>query len=219
MKIGIVGGTFDPIHAAHTYLVEECHHLLQLDKILVIPNGDPPHKGSQVTAAPHRLAMVRLALAGFDGVEVSDLELRGEQPSYTYLTLTKLKEACPQDELFFILGADSLVQFRLWKNPQVILDLATLVCFDRPSYRTEEVAQAARMIRGSGGQVILIDSLELEISSTNIRERISLGMPHRAFLHPGVYDYIRRHQLYVMGSQEGERQHGIDEGHQAIPEK
>lgn len=199
MKIGIVGGTFDPIHAAHAYLMEECRHILKLDRLLVIPNGDPPHKDSLVTPASHRLAMVRLALAEYEDLEVSDLETGDPEISYTYRTLEKLKSTHPADDFFFILGGDSLIGFNTWRQPDVIIRLATLVCFDRPNYRSREVGQAAERIRERGGRVIQVDSLELEISSTDIRHRAAHGIPHRSFLHPAVYEYIHRHGLYQNG--------------------
>lgn len=196
MKIGIVGGTFDPIHAAHCYLMEECRLVLDLDRLLVIPNGDPPHKGSTAASACHRLAMTRLALADYENLEVSDLEAADPQTSYTWKSLTKLKELHPQDALYFILGADSMISFQNWRRPDLILKLATLVCFDRPNYRAREVTDAVDLVREQGGQVIRIDSLELEISSTDIRARVAQGLPHRAFLHPRVYDYIHANGLY-----------------------
>lgn len=196
MRRGIVGGTFDPIHAAHCYLMEECISLLDLDELLVIPNGDPPHKNNGVTGADHRLAMVRLALAAYPGLAVSDLEISDPNISYTWKTLTKLAGLYPGDELYFIMGADSLAQFKNWREPEIIIRLAHLVCFDRPGYRAEEVTRSAEWIRLRGGHVTMIDSLDLEISSTDIRHRIAQGLPHRAFLHPDVYDYIHRHGLY-----------------------
>lgn len=196
MKLGIVGGTFDPIHAAHCYLMEECRLILNLDRILVIPNGDPPHKDTTAAGAAHRLAMTRLALADYEKVEVSDMEVAEPHTSYTYLTLSKLREKYPLDTLYFIMGADSMISFEKWKRPDLIVKLATLVCFDRPKYRSTEVNFAAARVREQGGEVILINSLELEISSTDIRSRVSRNLPHRAFLHPRVYDYIHSNGLY-----------------------
>ena len=196
MMTGIVGGTFDPIHVAHSYLMEECVELLGLDRLLVIPNGDPPHKADTVTSGAHRLAMARLALADYPGILVDDLEVTDPRISYTWLTLERLRERYPEDAFSFIMGADSLVQFQSWRRPERILELADLVCFDRPGYRSAEVASAAAGIRQMGGHVILIDSLEVEISSTEIRRRCALDLPHRSFLHPAVHDYIRDHQLY-----------------------
>lgn len=195
MKIGIAGGTFDPIHTAHAYLMEECRHLLQLDRLMIIPTGDPPHKDARVTAARHRLAMTELALSEYD-LEVSDLEVNDPEVSYTYRTLQKLKAAHPEDDLYFIMGSDSLIKFLSWRKPDLILQLAALVCFDRPNYRTDEVDQVSKEIQAMGGTVIRIDSLELDISSTDIRQRVAEGNPHRSFLHPTVYDYIHKHGLY-----------------------
>lgn len=196
MRRGIVGGTFDPIHVAHCYLMEECMSLLDLDEVLVIPNGDPPHKDNEVTRAYHRLAMVKIAVEAFPGLVVSDMEVTDPEVSYTWRTLTTLAERYPDDELFFIMGADSMAQFKNWRHPEIILQKAHLVCFDRPGYRTEDVSAAAKWVRSMGGVVTLIDSLDLEISSTDIRNRVAQGLPHRSFLHPDVYDYIHKQELY-----------------------
>lgn len=196
MKIGIVGGTFDPIHAAHCYLMEECQQVLGLDRLLVIPNGDPPHKNATAAAATHRLAMTNLALAAYENLEVCDLEVADPQVSYTWRTLTKLKASHPQDTFYFIMGADSMINFQQWKHPDIIIELAILVCFDRPTYRVKEVDRAVEMVLDQGGQAIRVNSLELEISSTEIRHRIEHNLPHRAFLHPLVYDYIHSNGLY-----------------------
>lgn len=196
MKTGIVGGTFDPIHIAHVYLMTECQSLLELDRMIIIPNGDPPHKDSKVTSAEKRLEMVRLAMKHYPSMEVSDMEVRSDEVSYSYLTLKKLKVMYPSDELYFIIGADSLVYFSSWKNPEKILELATLVCFDRPGYRKKEKEEAQKWISEHGGKVIMIDSLELEMSSTDIRNRISEGRPYRAFLDPAVSEYIEKNGLY-----------------------
>lgn len=198
MKIGIVGGTFDPIHIAHMYLVTECKAALGLDHMVIIPNGDPPHKESGVTAAHFRHAMVTLAAAEYPGVEVSDMEVRGNDPSYTFKTLERLKTGrFKADDLYFIIGADSLINFKTWKEPERILPLCTLVCFDRPGYKPSEVEAAAFWVFEHGGRLIRIDSLELEISSTDIRRRFLEGESAQAFLHPAVYRFINDNQLYM----------------------
>lgn len=196
MKIGIVGGTFNPIHIAHMYLVTECKELLDLDRMLIIPNGDPPHKDNRVTAKEHRYNMVKLASRDFKEVNVSDMEVKSNEPSYTYKTLEMLSVKYKEDQLYFIIGADSLINFKTWKKPQRILELATLVCFDRPGYKSSEVEAAAAWVKDNGGNLIIIDSLELEISSTDIRNRIKEGKPAQAFLHPKVFKYIMDNGLY-----------------------
>ncbi len=145
--------------------------------------------------------MAKLALAQYEDLEVSDLETADPKISYTYRTLEKLKAAHPEDEFYFILGGDSLIGFHSWRKPDLIIALASLVCFDRPNYRAREVAEAAERIQERGGRVIRVDALELEISSTDIRHRVAHGIPHRSFLHPAVYDYIHRHGLYQDGRQ------------------
>lgn len=196
MKLGILGGTFDPVHISHIYMAQECIYLLNLDKLLVIPNGDPPHKDNKVTSSKHRLKMAQLAFLNKNKIEVSKMEIDSEEISYTYLTLSKLKNQFKNDELYFILGADSLINFPKWKNPKEILDMCVIVCFDRPGYKLSLKEEAVQKIETLGGRVILIDSLELEISSTDIRSRIKEGRPYGFFLDSKVESYIEENNLY-----------------------
>ena len=103
MKLGILGGTFDPVHISHIYMAQECIYLLNLDKLLVIPNGDPPHKDNKVTSSKHRLKMAQLAFLNKNKIEVSKMEIDSEEISYTYLTLSKLKNQFKNDELYLFL--------------------------------------------------------------------------------------------------------------------
>lgn len=197
MKIGILGGTFDPFHVAHGYMVEETFRLLRLDKIIVMPNGDPPHKDDTITDAEDRYNMTKIALDGYLGVEVSDFEIKSEKPSYTYKTLRAFKEGIyKDDDLYFILGRDSIINFMTWKEPEKILDYCTLVCFDRPGYRDEELKKAVGEIKRLGGKITILDSLDLEISSTEIRKRFLEGNPIRSFLNKDVFNYIVKKGLY-----------------------
>lgn len=199
MKIGILGGTFDPFHIAHAYMAEETLRLLDLDEIIVMPNQDPPHKDISVTPAYHRLKMAELALEGYEKTRVLDFEMKLAGPSYTYKTLELLKEGeLKNDEIFFIIGRDSLITFHHWVNPERILQCSTLVCFDRPGYRDSEVKEASEIISSMGGKLILIDSAELEISSTEIRKRFQENTPIRSFLRPDVYRYIMDNGLYTV---------------------
>lgn len=197
MRIGILGGTFDPFHAAHGYMAEETLRLLDLDKLIIMPNGDPPHKNNYVTLAEHRFNMVNLAVKGIDGIEVSDFEIKTEKPSYTWKTVKTLKENYyPNDDLFFIMGRDSLISFFKWREPETILKYTSIVCFDRPGYREEEVIKSKEEIEKLGGKIILFDSLDLEISSTEIRNRFKNGNVIKSFLHKDVLKYIEKNGLY-----------------------
>lgn len=196
MKIGILGGTFDPIHVGHRYIAEECINLLSLDKLIVIPNGDPPHKDNKVTNSYDRYSMTKLALNDIDKIELSDIEVNEKEASYSYKTLEKLRLKYPLDELYFIIGADSLVNFLKWKNPEKIVKNVKLVCFDRPGYLENEVKDAKKEIEKLGACIILLDSLNLEISSTDIRNRIKMNKPYKFFLENKVVEYINEKKLY-----------------------
>ena len=120
-RIGIMGGTFDPVHMVHLTLAENAYHSFGLDEVLMLPNGDPPHKTDKIiTPAVHRLAMLQLAVEGIPYFRISDMEIRRKGYSYSSVTLEELKKAHPDTDYYFIMGADSLFQFEHWKGPEEI---------------------------------------------------------------------------------------------------
>ncbi len=189
MKIGILGGSFDPIHQGHLTLAREAGKQFRLDKILFLPALHPPHKKASVsTPAPHRARMVELAIMGEPHWELCDLELRRPGISYTVDTLRELVKIYPSPhKLFFIAGADSLVDFKDWKNPEVILKLAEWIVAGRPSIKLPDPLPAR------------IHSLHMpliKISSSEIRQKAKRGEDISGEVSTKVRAYIERMKIY-----------------------
>lgn len=197
MRIGILGGTFNPVHHGHVYMAVEAITRLSLDRLIVIPNFIPPHKKAYRREPEDILAMLELAFRGIGKVEVSDYEIRREGFSYSYLTLEHFKAVYPDDELYFIIGEDSFIEFSTWKNPQRILELAKLVVFERRLYPFEKRKEAEGFITSSGHEVLFLDSLILEISSTDIRRRVKAGQEISFLVPYFVAGYIKEKGLYL----------------------
>lgn len=197
MRIGILGGTFNPVHNGHVYMAVEAIERLSLDRLIVIPNFIPPHKKAYRREPEDILAMLELAFKGIGKVEVSDYEIRREGFSYSYLTLEHFREAHPGDDLYFIIGEDSFIEFRTWKNPERILELSTLAVFERRLYPFEKRKEAEGFIRSAGHQAVFLDSLILEISSTDIRRRVKAGQEISFLVPCHVAAYIREKGLYL----------------------
>ena len=203
MKIGIYGGTFNPIHLGHMAAAKFAAEYLELDKLLLIPAGIPPHKVmAENTAQPEqRLAMTGLAAQALElkGVaEVSDIELRREGKSYTVDTLRALREQYPEDQLYLLMGTDMFLTFQHWRAPEEITKLCTLCAFGRSEKDTEELFAVQRQYLHDtyGASVVtLVLPAIIEISSTELRENLVKGRG-REYLAPAVYGYILREQLY-----------------------
>ncbi|MDQ0148682.1 nicotinate-nucleotide adenylyltransferase [Eubacterium multiforme] len=198
-KYGIIGGTFDPIHNAHLYIAYEAKKILGLDRVIFIPNGSPPHKKEKsITGASLRYEMVLRAIEGFKEFEVSDYEIKKEGLSYTYKTLKHFKK--DDVTLYFITGADCLVDLEKWKNVSEIFALCNLVVFTRPGFREEDLKdEKERLEKKYNGKIIFLNVLDLEISSTEIRKRIEEGNRVDFFLPNKVLDVINRENLYNEG--------------------
>jgi nicotinate-nucleotide adenylyltransferase len=184
VRTGILGGTFDPIHVAHLHAAECALHQLELDRVLVIPAGDPWQKsGRWVSEGMHRLEMCRLALAGVDDIVVDSREVERDGPTFTIDTLAGFPD---DEELFFVLGADSAAGFKSWHRWPEILGRATIAIAPRPGVPWPDIEGAIHLDMGM-----------LEVSGTEIRERIRDGRPYRFLVTEPVYDYIRSHGLYA----------------------
>ena len=201
MKIGVFGGTFNPIHRGHLAAASAAAGQLSLDKLLLIPDAIPPHKPlpSGSAGAEERLEMVQLCTAEVSApAEVLDLELRRQGASYTCDTLSQLREQYPEEELFLLMGSDMFLSFETWRQPERICDLATLAVFSR-----REESEAAAFARQKkhleetyGAHIRVLENPEVvEISSTELREKLSRGTG-RAYLTEPVYGYILRKGLY-----------------------
>ncbi|NJM05076.1 nicotinate (nicotinamide) nucleotide adenylyltransferase [Candidatus Gracilibacteria bacterium] len=197
-RIGVYGGSFDPIHFGHLAIVEEARWALDLDEVLVVPAAQQPLKSSKVGAsATQRLAMVQLACANNSRLRPSDIELRRPPPSYTVDTLAELRGSLPTTtELYFILGADALRDLKRWREPQRIVGLARIAVLARPGV-TLDLAALETELPGLYKKLTQIDGPLLDISSTILRTRIAAGQPIRYQTPDAVCAYIAEQQLYV----------------------
>lgn len=196
--VGIMGGTFDPIHMGHLAAAEGARHLVGLDQVVFMPNRQPPHKaGRPVTLAEHRAAMVRLAIAGNPAFAFSDLELRREGPSYTLHTVQAVLAQHPDWRLAFLAGMDSLVDLTTWYEYRTLLGLIDMVIFTRPGY-SEAQRDAALAALGTEltGRIRLIEVPGVAVSSTQLRERARAGYPLRYLVPDAVDSYIQQNRLY-----------------------
>lgn len=200
MRIGIFGGTFDPIHLAHLVIAQEALVQVHLDRVLFIPAGQPPHKANSVVAAPsQRRAMVEHAISTDARFAIDPFELLHDGPSYTVETVSYLKEIHTQDDLFLILGGDMVFDLVHWHQPERILQLITgIIAIQRPGFQCTDATIAAlntQMVH-LGASLLPIDTPQIDISSSMIRSRIIAGLPIRYFVPDAVADYIATQQLY-----------------------
>ena len=197
-RIGIYGGTFNPPHVGHMQAAKFSIGALGLDRLLLIPDRIAPHKViPSGTATPQqRLEMVTLAAAGMERGVVSDMELLRSGPSYTYLTILELKQQYPDDELILLMGTDMFLSFLSWKNPQIILENASLGVFYRGEKGEKEKIDAMkREMEAQGHKVYLLHNPVVSISSTQLRRLLAFHCAE-PFLPGGVGEYIRRNGLY-----------------------
>lgn len=185
-----MGGTFDPVHHGHLVAAEEARSALELKRVLFIPAGRPWQKEREdVTAGHHRLAMTRLATDDNPFFEVSTIELDREGRTYTIDTLRAVRDRHPDDELFFITGADAISQILTWKDPDEILALACFVAVTRPGHDLGDLRRRAE-------RIVILEIPALAISSTDIRERVASGRPIRYLVPDQVRRYIDEQSLY-----------------------
>jgi nicotinate-nucleotide adenylyltransferase len=198
VRLGVLGGTFDPPHVGHLILAEEARTRLELEKVLFVPAGDPWRKAArEITAAQHRLAMVRLMVASDPYFEVSTLEVERQGPSYAVDTLQALHEQHgPRLELYFILGEDALHDLPHWKEPARILSLAWLAVAARPSSEPWSDPDLEAAVPSLSERVVPLPMPAVDISSTALRERARAGLSLRYLVPLPVEEYIRRHGLY-----------------------
>lgn len=200
MRIGILGGTFNPPHLGHLVCAQEAHLQLQLDLVLLIPTRTPPHKVLQDDPGPeHRLELCRLAVQSDQRFEVSDLELHRDGPSYTVDTLEELHATVQDSELFLILGGDIATGLLEWREPERVLSMATLSVADREGAPRVAVQAALRNVPG-GERVRFFAMPQIAISSTLVRQRLRNGQAVRYLVPDAVLEYIERYQLYGAGT-------------------
>jgi nicotinate-nucleotide adenylyltransferase len=215
-RTGILGGTFDPIHEGHVAAAEAACAALALDRVLLIPSRQPPHRPAQpLASAFHRFAMVSLAVGGHPRLVASDAELLRKGPSFTAVTLRRLLEqGVLGSQLFFIIGTDAFAEIASWHDYPAVLDLAHFAVIARPGQSFEVLKQRLPELgprmraegrpgtpdeSGAGGLIFLVNAATPDVSSTEIRERAARGASLAGLVAPDVERHIRRHGLYGSG--------------------
>ena len=198
-KVGILGGTFDPIHTGHLILAEAAYEAFTLDYVLIMPNGNPPHKPGQVNATmQQRTRMAELAIADNEHLQVSDFEKTPQDYHYTYETLEFLKKEHPDTEYYFILGADSLVNFPTWKEPARICQSCRILVATRDRMEAQKLQNCISSLTESyGARIDLLETPNIDISSNMIRDKVQKHRSIKYYVPAAVEDYIRKHGLYL----------------------
>jgi nicotinate-nucleotide adenylyltransferase len=196
MRLGIFGGAFDPIHNGHLLLTQQCREQCQLDEVWFVPTKIPPHKkAGSLSPDEARVEMLKLATAGRSDFVVSEIELNREEISWTVDTLTLLRDERPEDELFFLIGADSLRDFSSWKEPETIAELATVVAVNRGEASLDELT--ASLKPELSASVRLVTMPGISISATDLRSRVSSGKSIRYLVPRAVEEFILARKLYA----------------------
>ena len=198
-RIGIMGGTFDPIHLAHLAMARCAREQMALDKVLFMPSKIPPHKRNRkISSEELRAKLVQLAVEGESGFYYSDFELNRNEVTYTARTLELLRKQYQNEEIFFIMGADSLFQFENWYLPEKIMQYAIILAVSRDGVLQQDMsAQAAMLSEKYHGEVRVLQMPEMNISSSMIRERLARGETVEQYLPPKVYEFIIRNHCYA----------------------
>ena len=197
-RIGIMGGTFNPIHLGHLLLAEWALDEVPLDEVWFIPTGSSYMKSSrEILPGEERMRMTELAIRGNSRFRCLDLEIRREGPTYTYETLRLLRAQYPEDSFFFILGADCLYTVENWKNPEEIFRNCTLVAAARGNWVLEAMEEKKRSLENRfGGNILLLPFLRISVSSSLVRQRIRDGQSARYLLCDSVLTYIEEKGFY-----------------------
>jgi nicotinate-nucleotide adenylyltransferase len=196
-RVGVMGGTFDPIHHGHLVAASEVQSWFDLDEVVFVPTGDPWQKSDRVVSpAEHRYLMTVIATASNPRFTVSRVDIDRDGPTYTIDTLRDLNEQRPDDELYFITGADALADIFTWRSPEELFALAQFVGVTRPGHEMDEATLGAI----PADRVTMVEIPALAISSTDCRERTRRGEPVWYLVPDGVVQYVVKHHLYAKDS-------------------
>jgi nicotinate-nucleotide adenylyltransferase len=198
-KLGVLGGTFDPIHSGHLAIAEEAKRQIKLDSVVFMPAGHPYFKEARnITAAELRIDMLKQALADKPYFGISLIEVERPGPSYAVDSLTQMKSRlASEDELFFILGWDSLMNLYSWHAADRLIKLCRIAAAPRPGYCRPDLDLLEKQLPGISQRVEILEAPMMDISSTTIRERVSQGLPIDKMVPPAVERYIREKKLYL----------------------
>ena len=200
MRIGVFGGTFDPVHLGHLILAEQCREQARLDQVWFVPAASPPHKlGKAITPFAQRVEMLALAIAGQPAFLINELEKDRPGPNYTVHTLEEIRRRHPDAELFLPLGSDALVELHTWREPVRILELASLLVTHRPGWEpisAEQLRASLQLPPEAPVRLELIEAPLIDISSSNLRRRAAAGRSIRYLVPRAVEAYIHDRRLY-----------------------
>lgn len=199
MKIGIMGGTFDPIHNGHLMLGEYAYREFRLDQIWFVPNGNPPHKSSDTieSQTKNRVEMVRRAISGTEYFVLQLYEVENKAVHYSYKTMEYFKQSYPEHEFYFIIGADSLFSIEKWVHPEILLKDCVMLAAYRDEKGTEEMlTQIQYLNQKYHADIRLLNTPNVDISSSEIRETLKNGQSIQGIVPDSVYVYIEENQLY-----------------------
>ncbi len=194
MRIGILGGVFNPIHYGHLVIAGEAKDKLNLDKVIFVPTGKAPHKKVKGATPEERYQMVSLAIKGNSSFEVSPIEIEksklASRPTFTLETIREFIKIYNKAKIYFIVGLDEMLKISTWKEPKKLLELCKFVVVTRPGYESSKLDERI------ASKVMMLQVPGLEISASDIRKRIKTGRPIRYLLPPSVEEYIRKKRLY-----------------------
>ena len=199
MKIGILGGTFDPIHNGHLMLGEYAYRQFDLDLIWFMPNGNPPHKSNDSIEShtKNRVEMVKRAISGTEYFSLQPYEAETKEVHYSYKTMDYFKRSYPEHEFYFIIGADSLFSIEKWVHPEILLKKCVILAAYRDEKGTEEMlAQIAYLNQKYQADIRLLNTPNVDISSSEIRKKLKRGQSIQGIVPDTVYAYIVENQLY-----------------------
>ncbi len=199
MKIGIMGGTFDPIHKGHLMLGEYAKEQYKLDEIWFMPNGNPPHKlNSNIESQTnHRVEMVKLAIRDYDNFIVQLYEVERTEVNYSYLTMQHFNEKYSNDEFYFIIGADSLFAFETWKHPELLVKTCKILAAYRDGKNTSEMEEQIQYLNQKyGAEILLLNTPNVDISSSGIRRMIKDNEDISNLVPETVFSYIQSNNLF-----------------------
>ena len=194
MRIGILGGVFNPIHYGHLVIAGEAKDKLNLDKVIFVPTGKAPHKKVKGATPEERYQMVSLAIKGNSSFQVSPMEIEksklASRPTFTLETIREFMKIYNKARIYFIVGLDEMLKISTWKEPKKLLELCKFVVVTRPGY------ESSKLDKRIASKVMMLQVPGLEISASDIRKRIKTGRPIRYLLPPSVEEYIRKKRLY-----------------------
>lgn len=198
VKIGILGGTFDPVHLGHLCIAEEAKAVLGLEKVIMVPAGQPPFKADNpVTAAEHRLQMLKLAVGKRVNIEILTSEMERPGPSYSVDTIAELRQQYGSEaDLYFILGWDGLAQLAEWHEPERIIEMCKLAGVARPGSTRPDLTKMEEKLPGITRRVVWLDKTQIDISASEIRQMAARGEAIDHVVPGAVAEYIKENKLY-----------------------